>query len=382
MRFWNLPGHFIPITQTNSSCEMVEVNLQTPSARVGDGRILSPDLWRILLTGGFGGILISLMFATLMFGPVFLSTATIMDVLLGEGEPVATAIIMQIRLPRMVLGIVVGVSLALSGAALQGMLRNPLADPGLVGVSSGASIGAVGTIVLGTLFLQDFPAEIRAYVLPSAAFVGALLVTLFVFRISKRAGSTSVATLILAGVAVTAVAEAFIGVMTFISDDQQLRDLSFWRMGGLGQADWLSVGIASGAILFASVFLLRMARALDLFQLGEAAAFHAGLSVETSKRRVAVCSALAVGAGTAVAGPISFIGLVAPHIARLCVGPSYRFIVPAAAIIGAALVTGADLVVRNIVPPAEPPIGIATSLIGGPFFLWLLLTRMKGRHHA
>jgi iron complex transport system permease protein len=171
--------------------------------------------------------------------------------------------------------------------------------------------------------------------------------------------------------------------MVYVSDDAQLRDLTFWSMGGLGAANWTTAVLAVLCIVAAGAGLSRMARALDLFQLGERAAFHAGLDVERAKLAAAAWSALAVGAGTAVAGPIGFIGLVAPHVARLLVGPAHRLVAPAAALAGAALILGADLAVRTAVPPAEPPIGLATSLIGGPFFLWLLLRRMKeGALHA
>jgi iron complex transport system permease protein len=187
--------------------------------------------------------------------------------------------------------------------------------------------------------------------------------------------------LILAGVAVNAIAGAGIGVLVYLSDDTQLRDLTFWSMGSLGAAAWLPAMLAASCILAAALGLSRMARALDLLQLGERAAFHAGLDVERAKHRAALWSALAVGAGTAVTGPIGFVGLVAPHLARLVVGPGHRLAAPAAALLGAALLLGADLGVRLAVPPAEPPIGLATSLIGGPFFLWLLLARM-GRGDA
>ncbi len=252
-----------------------------------------------------------------------------------------------------------------------------MADPGLIGVTAGAALGAVFVIVLGEVLLTAFPNGLRPYLLPVAAFAGAAGVTAFVFSVSRRAGVTSVATLILAGVAINAIAGAGIGALVYVSDDQQLRDLTFWSMGGLGQANWSSAAIASVCIVAAGLGLLGMARTLDLFQLGERAAFHSGVDVEAAKLKAAGWSALAVGAGTAVAGPIGFIGLVAPHLARLCVGPGHGLVAPIAALIGAALILAADLAVRTAVPPAEPPIGLATSLIGGPFFLWLLLRTLR-----
>lgn len=315
--------------------------------------------------------------AGLVFGPVQLQLSQIIQAVQGDADPVSQAILGQIRAPRVVLGMAVGAGLALSGTALQGILRNPLADPGLIGVTAGAALGAVTVIVLGNLVMDQISPVVRPYLLPAAAFVGAALVTVFIFSLSRRTGSTSVGTLILAGVAVNAIAGAGIGALVYVSDDQQLRDLTFWSMGGLGQADWISSLLAVGCIVAAGIGLVCMARALDLFQLGERAAFHAGVNVEREKVKAATWSALAVGAGTAVAGPIGFIGLVAPHLARLCVGPSHRVSAPAAALLGAALVLAADLAVRLSIPPAEPPIGLATSLIGGPFFLWLLLRHLR-----
>lgn len=315
--------------------------------------------------------------AELVLGPVRLSLDDLLAVIIGKGEPGPTAILLQIRLPRVVLGLAVGTGLALSGCAMQGVLRNPLADPGLIGVTAGAAAGAVTIIVLGNFFVGTLPAPVRPYALPLGAFLGGVVVTGFVFSLSRRSGGTNVAMLILAGVAVNAIAGALVGAMVYVSTDQQLRDLTFWSMGSISSGNWMSVAVTSALALFSGMFLLRMGRALDLFQLGERAAFHAGIDIEREKLRIAIFTALAVGAVTAAAGPIGFIGLVAPHIARLIVGPAHRHVLPASALIGGALILGADLGVRLAIPPSEPPIGLATSLIGGPFFLWLLMRRRR-----
>ena len=337
----------------------------------------NPLLRAGLPIAAFAVLAIGFALAGLAFGPVRLDLAQILAAFSDEADPATQAILTQIRAPRVLLGVAVGAGLALSGVALQGILRNPLADPGLIGVTGGAALGAVLVIVLGAAVLSNLPEGLRPYLLPFAAFCGALAVTAFIFGFARQAGMTSVTTLILAGVAVNAISGAAIGALVYISDDQQLRDLTFWSMGGLGQANWTSGFIATLCILFAGAGLLQMARALDLFQLGERAAYHSGVDVERAKLKAAGWSALAVGAGTAVAGPIGFIGLVAPHLARLSVGPSHKLVAPAAALIGVALVLAADLAVRTAVPPAEPPIGLATSLIGGPFFLWLLLRYLR-----
>ncbi|MEM1346851.1 MAG: iron ABC transporter permease [Pseudomonadota bacterium] len=331
--------------------------------------------------GLLGTLVAGLALAGLALGPVDIAPGRVLLALAGAGTPAENAIVWQIRLPRVVLGLATGVALALAGAALQGVLRNPLAEPGLIGVTGGASLGAVATIVLGGVVAGALPGALRPWLLPVSAFIGAAVVIAFIFALARRGGETSVATLILAGVAVNAIAGAAIGAMVYVSDDSQLRDLTFWTMGALGGSGWPLVLVSSGLAAAAVPVLLASARDLDLFQLGERAAFHAGLDVERSKRAVGLATAVAVGAVTAAAGPIGFIGLVAPHLARLALGPRHAVLLPASALMGMGLVLAADLAVRLAVPPAEPPIGLATSLIGGPFFLWLLL-RGRGMRHA
>ncbi|MEM6487419.1 MAG: iron ABC transporter permease [Pseudomonadota bacterium] len=332
--------------------------------------------------GVLGLAVAALALAGLALGPVEIAPWRVIVALAGGGTPAESAIVWQIRLPRVLLGMATGAALALAGAALQGVLRNPLADPGLIGVTGGASLGAVATIVLGGMVAGALPEPLRPWLLPVAAFVGAALVIAFVFALARRGGETSVATLILAGVAVNAIAGAGIGVMVYISDDRQLRDLTFWTMGTLGGSGWTLVLIAGALAVAAMPVLLARARDLDLFQLGERAAFHAGLDVERAKLAMGLATAVAVGAVTAAAGPIGFIGLVAPHLARLALGARHAILLPASALMGVALLLAADLGVRLAVPPAEPPIGLATSLIGGPFFLWLLLRVRPDRPHA
>src|SRR5690625_2396580 len=327
---------------------------------------------------GMTVLVLGLSLAELALGPVQIPPERVIMTLAGGGDSAESAIIWQIRMPRLVLGCAVGAALALSGAALQGALRNPLADPGLIGVTAGASLGAVGAIVLGATLTSGLSDALRPRLLPGAAFSGGILVLGFVLPLARLAGETSVATLILAGVAVNAIAGAAIGALVYVSDDQQLRDLTFWSMGALGGSGWPLVLAAAGLVALVAPVLLGQARGLDLLQLGERAAFHAGLDVERTKRRMALAIALAVGGVTAAAGPIGFIGLVAPHLARLSLGARHHILLPASVLIGISLTLAADLAVRLAVPPAEPPIGLATSLIGGPFFLWLLM-RMRIR---
>ncbi|MEM9148016.1 MAG: iron ABC transporter permease [Pseudomonadota bacterium] len=340
-----------------------------------------PRAQSILVLGALASVLAGLILAGFGLGAVAIPPSAVFDVLLGAGSDVDRAILIEIRAPRILLGLAVGATLALSGASLQGLLRNPLADPGLIGVTSGAALGAVVVLVFGASLAAGLPSAVAPFALPAAAFVGAVAVITLLFALARRAGETSVATLILAGVAINAIAGAAIGFAQYVSDDTQLRDLTFWLLGGLGGAGWPLVLAASVLALATVPLFLAHTRALDLFQLGERAAFHAGVDVERAKRWLAFATALGVGGATAAAGPIGFIGLVAPHLARLLVGPTHRLLLPTAALMGMVLVLAADLAVRSVVPPAEPPIGLATSLIGGPFFLWLLLYNLR-RFHA
>ncbi|MGH6947860.1 MAG: FecCD family ABC transporter permease [Kiloniellales bacterium] len=284
-------------------------------------------------------------------------------------------VLLAIRLPRVVLGVLVGAALAAAGAALQGLFRNPLADPGLIGVSGGAALAAVATIVLGGPLLAALPSALAPYLLPLAAFCGGLLVTALVCRIASRHGRIHVATLLLAGVAINAVVMAGIGFLIFLSDDEQLRTANFWMLGSLGGVTWETLSGGVPFIVAALLALPLFARHLNALLLGETEALHLGFDIERAKRIVVVLAALGTGASVALTGTIGFVGLVVPHLVRLLLGPDHRSLLPASILLGPALLLAADLGARSLVLPAELPIGILTSLVGGPFFLWLLLRR-------
>ncbi|MBS7702738.1 FecCD family ABC transporter permease [Chelatococcus asaccharovorans] len=287
-------------------------------------------------------------------------------------------VILNIRLPRTLLGLIVGATLAVSGALMQGLFRNPLADPGLVGVSSGAALAAATVIVLGERLLPYLPFAVLPFAaLPIAAFFGGLLFTSVLYGLSSGSGRTSIATLLLAGVALGAMAGAITGLLTFMSNDQQLRDLTFWSLGSLGGATWTKVATILPAFIPMAIALSFLGRSLNALSLGEAEAFHLGLPVERIKRIVIVVVALAVGAAVAAAGVIGFVGIVVPHLLRLAIGANHKVLLPASALLGAALLLGSDILARLIVAPAELPIGILTAAIGAPFFLWLLLARRR-----
>jgi iron complex transport system permease protein len=282
-------------------------------------------------------------------------------------DPIAHAVVVTIRLPRLLIGLAVGAALGLAGAAMQGLFRNPLAEPGLVGVSAGAALGAATVAVLGGAVLRPF----GAYALPVAAFGFGLAATTTVQAVA-RLGGGGTGTLLLAGIAVNSLAVSAIGLLQYFSDDNALRALTFWSLGSLGQASWKMVLPTVIAIALGAVVLARQARALDVLLLGEREAGHLGIAVAALRRRLVLLTALLVGAAVAVAGMVGFVGLVVPHLCRLLLGPGHARLLPAAALAGAGLLVLADLVARLLAPPAELPLGVITGLIGAPFFVWLL----------
>ncbi|MDH4983559.1 iron chelate uptake ABC transporter family permease subunit [Hyphomicrobium sp. D-2] len=287
-------------------------------------------------------------------------------------------VLLDIRLPRTLLGIFVGASLAIAGAIMQGLFRNPLADPGLVGVSSGAALFAVATIVLGNGIAAPILAPLGIYALPVAAFFGGMVTTLILVTIAGRHGQLMIGTLLLAGIALGALSGALTGLLAYASDDRQLRDLTFWSMGSLGGANWPKIlAVLPFGILIALLTPL-LIRGLNGFLLGEAEAFHLGINVERTKRIAIVATAASVGAAVAMAGVIGFIGIVVPHIIRLLAGPDHRVVLPGSALFGAALLLFADIIARLIVRPAELPIGIVMAAIGTPVFLHLVMKRGIG----
>lgn len=337
----------------------------------------------IAVLWAFGGIFILAFLLSVGWGAVNIPPTQVLAILadrLGLDLPWefsrrAESVLMAIRLPRACLGVLAGAALAVSGAALQGLFRNPLADPALIGVSTGAALGAVGVIVLGAGLTASVSSLAGSFVLPVAAFIGGLLATLLVYKIASADGRTDVATMLLAGVAINAMAGAGIGLLIFVSTDQQLRDLNFWLLGSLGGITWTRLLAAAPFILMAIIALPFLARHLNALLLGESEALHLGFHVERTKRRIVVLAALATGASVALTGVIGFVGLVVPHLVRLAIGPDHRTLLPASILLGASLMLIADLAARMIVLPAELPIGILTSCVGGPFFLWLLVRR-------
>ncbi len=328
----------------------------------------------LLLGIVLAGLVVVTAFLSLAVGPTGFTPLGALRALTAIGERSGeTMIVLDIRLPRTLLGLVVGAALAVSGAVMQGLFRNPLADPGLVGVTAGAALAAVSVIVLGAGALGAVLGGLAFYALPLAAFFGGLVTTTLLYAIATREGRTSVATMLLAGIAIGALAGAATGMLIFVSDDRQLRDFTFWTLGSLTGATWEKVGVATMFLFLVLAVLPGLAAGLDALLLGEGEARHLGVPVQAIKRLSIFVVAAAVGASVAVAGPIGFIGIVVPHLLRLLIGPRHAGLLPTSALLGAVLLVGADMVARTAVAPAELPIGIVTAILGAPFFLWLLL---------
>ena len=294
-----------------------------------------------------------------------------------DGSP-EQLVFLNIRLPRLLLGLAAGAGLGMAGALMQGLFRNPLADPGLIGVSSGAALAAGVGIVLGSRYFPDLPRSLGSWTLVAMAFAGSLAVTVLICLLAQSEGGTRVGLMLLAGVAINALAGAGLGYLTFLATDEQLRSIQFWLLGSLGGGRWSSVLLVCAIVVMATAAALTCARPLNLIALGEAQAVLMGVDVERTKRRAIAITALAVGAITATTGMIGFVGLLSPHCVRLVAGPDHRIVIPGSAMLGAALVLLADSVARTVVQPAELPLGVLTAFVGVPFFL-LLLRQFKGR---
>lgn len=289
-------------------------------------------------------------------------------------DPSSSFLLLNIRLPRILLALIVGAGLAISGAAVQVVFRNPLAEPGLIGVSSGAMLAAVCFIVLKSHLPFDIGVWGDALGLSAAAFLGGLGATMLVYQLSTQDGRTHIGTMLLAGIAIAALAGGLTGILIFYADDAQLRDITFWNFGSVSGANWTLVGSLGAVIFIGSYQIMTYAKQLEIMQLGSDEASYLGVNVEKTKRVIVLWVVLMVGTCVAFTGLINFIGLVVPHLVRIYYkNTSFVHTVIYTGFIGAMLLGCADMIARTIVAPAELPIGILTSLMGAPFFLWLLI---------
>lgn len=286
-------------------------------------------------------------------------------------------VMMGLRLPRIVMAILIGSALAVSGTCMQGMFKNPLATPDLIGITSGASLFAAVTIVLGSSFKDYIPEYLHYSMLSIMAFAGALITMILVYRISTSGGRTNVIIMLLTGVAITALGFAITGFLIYISKEEQLRDLTFWNLGSLGGATWTKNAILAIVISISYFVLINKGKALNAMMLGEKDAAHLGIPVERIKKQIVVLTALMVGATVAFAGTISFVGLIVPYILRLIFKSNYHIILPLSAVLGSVLMLTADTISRTIAAPSEVPIGILTALMGAPIFIAILIRSRK-----
>lgn len=285
-------------------------------------------------------------------------------------------ILFDIRLSRICLAFLIGAILAISGAVMQGLFRNPLAAPSLIGVSSGASVGASIVIVLAGTWLQN-NALLGLSVVAVGAFVGSFLITLLVFRLSTSTLGTSVTTMLLAGIAISALAGAVNSLLSYFADNEMLRQISIWQMGNLSTANWTRVSIVAVVAVFVLVLFPRESKSLNALLLGESEARHLGIDVQRVKKKLILLTTLGIGTAVAVAGMIGFVGLIVPHMVRLLIGPDHRWLLPVSALAGGILLLIADTLARIIIAPVELPTGILTAILGAPFFIMLLIQQRR-----
>jgi len=288
----------------------------------------------------------------------------------APGDQIIESTLWVVRFPRIVMGLAVGAALAVAGSVMQAIFGNPLAEPGVVGVSSGAALGAAAAIVFGVTALGSWNIALFA-------FVGGLLATLLVYFVSRANGRTEVVTLLLTGIAINAFAGAGLAFLLFAGDTASREQITFWQLGSLNGSLWREVGIVAPIMIVGLVVAVLLGRQYDLLALGERNARHLGVNVEALRVGSIVLVALLTGVAVAFCGIIAFVGLVVPHVIRMAIGPSHRPLIIASAVGGGALISFADLIARTVVPGADLPIGMLTSLIGGPFFFYLLFRQRK-----
>lgn len=300
------------------------------------------------------------------------------DIFAGAEPSAGAQVFWHIRAPRLLMGLIAGAALGVSGALVQGLFRNPLADPGLIGVSGGAALGAALAIVLSGPLMAWLAWPVgRAgpWLIMSCAFVGGLLATLLVWRLGRSNGQVHVPMLLLVGVAINALAGAGLGLMSHLASDDQLRTITFWLLGSLSGAQWQTTAACGAVVLLVLAWAPGQARALNAMALGEAQARLMGVDVPAVQRRCVLWVAMAVGAVTALVGMVGFVGLLAPHAMRLLAGPDHRVVLPGSAVLGAVLVVLADTAARTAFSPGELPLGVLTGLLGAPLFLLMLRRR-------
>ena len=338
----------------------------------GYSNIMNNQAALIYIIGLFS--LITMGLIAVVLGPVNIH---FLDSLFVKYEFVENYILWQVRLPRILFSMTVGASLGLAGALTQGLFRNPLADPGLLGVSSGAAAAAAAAIVFSGHLPWGVPEALRVWVLPSAAFCGALGICFTLDRLARWLTPGSVIGLLLTGIAINALVAAFIGLSTYLASDEQLRNLSFWTMGSLTGANWMVLSLMMFVLMVAFLCSQKLTLQINALSLGDAVAGQIGINLKQLRQRIIVMVAFLSACAVAWCGMIGFISLIAPHISRAMVGPDHRQVLPLSMLLGALLLLLADTLARTVAIPAEIPVGIFTALLGAPFFLSLLAKQRK-----
>ncbi len=325
-----------------------------------------------LLTGGMAAALLLACLVSAGLGAYDIPLGDVVDSLLhrvglggAELDRVAESVLWNVRLPRVALALLVGSSLGCAGALMQGLFGNPLAEPAVIGISMGSAVGAVAAISFGLTVFGD-------WTITGCAFFSGLVTVLVVYALSRSGGRAEVVTLLLTGIAMNALTGALIGLGIFVADNAQVSQIAFWQLGSLAQATWPKVLAVLPCALVGLAAAPLFARKLDLLALGERPARHLGVDVERLRLVLILVVALLTAAAVAVAGVISFVGLLVPHLLRMAAGPGHRFLIPGSALGGALVMVSADLAARTVAQPAELPLGVLTALIGSPFFFWLL----------
>ena len=335
-------------------------------------KVLTPGRWAAALAG-LTLLLVLAALAGVVSGSTEVGVSEVFSVLAGRdiGE-VSRLILFQVRLPRVLLAAVIGAALSAAGVAFQALLRNPLADPFIIGVSGGSAFGAVLAISAG---LDVVLAGVSA--IPAFSFLGAIGTMAAIYAISRVRGQVPIYTLLLVGVIFNAFYSAVIMFITSVADFTSVLRIVFWLMGNLTSVQYGDIAVVAAYIGLGCAILLLMGRNLNLLSLGEETAAQLGVNVERTKAITFFAASLVTGAAVSAAGMIGFVGLMVPHVVRLLVGPDHRLLMPASILAGASFLILADVVARTIIAPTEIPVGVITAICGGPFFIWLLKTRQK-----
>lgn len=331
------------------------------------------------LIGTFLTLLIVSIILNITIGAFSISIFELVEALLNPNEnQIYYQVITDIRVPRIALGVLVGIAFGISGAMMQTLFKNPLADPGLIGVSAGASAGVVIFMLLAKFLPEVFYTGFLSYLsLPFSAFLGAVITIFVIYKLASVYNKVAVTVMLLAGIAINAMLGALVGLFTYVSTEEELKSFTFWTMGSLADGDLKVILTLVPIVLITYIFAHKKKVELNLMLLGEDEARNSGVNAERLKKMIIFFVSLSIGASVAFCGIIGFIGLIVPHIARQLVGSNHKFFIPLSAILGAFVLLWADSLARTIVAPAELPIGIITAILGAPFFLWLLMKNRK-----